>query len=63
MLLCLDEQHDHYIVFTVGTTLHFLHSDCLDALALRTGTVNVLFNLGYEMRYCSFMFDYLLSIS
>ncbi|KAK2176061.1 hypothetical protein NP493_685g01005 [Ridgeia piscesae] len=37
VLLCLDEQHDHYVVFTVGTTLHFLHSDCLDALALRTG--------------------------
>ncbi|ELU18826.1 hypothetical protein CAPTEDRAFT_180141 [Capitella teleta] len=37
VLLCLDERHDHYVVFTVGTTLHFLHSDCLDALSLRTG--------------------------
>ncbi|XP_064624554.1 RB1-inducible coiled-coil protein 1-like [Lineus longissimus] len=35
VLLCLDERHDHYVVFTVGTTLHFLHSDCLDTLNLK----------------------------
>ncbi|XP_013399384.1 RB1-inducible coiled-coil protein 1 isoform X2 [Lingula anatina] len=38
VLLCLDERHDQYVVFTVGTTLHFLHSDCLDALGLKTVT-------------------------
>ncbi|XP_074655455.1 RB1-inducible coiled-coil protein 1-like [Tubulanus polymorphus] len=35
VLLCLDERHDHYVVFTVGTTLHFLHSDCLTTLGLK----------------------------
>ncbi|XP_076463339.1 RB1-inducible coiled-coil protein 1-like [Babylonia areolata] len=35
VLLCLDERHNQYVVFTVGTTLHFLHSDCVDALGLR----------------------------
>ena len=37
VLLCLDEKYDHYVVFTVGVTLHFLHSDCLDSLSLRPG--------------------------
>ncbi|KAK6179560.1 hypothetical protein SNE40_011889 [Patella caerulea] len=36
VLLCLDEPHDQYIVFTVRTTLHFLHSDCLEILGLKT---------------------------
>ncbi|KAL5016944.1 hypothetical protein ScPMuIL_006533 [Solemya velum] len=36
ILLCLDERHDQYIVFTIGTTLHFLHSDCLELLGLKT---------------------------
>lgn len=37
VLLCLDEEHGHYVVFTVGNTLHFLHTDCLDNLGLRPG--------------------------
>ncbi|ESP00706.1 hypothetical protein LOTGIDRAFT_78353, partial [Lottia gigantea] len=36
VLLCLDEPHDQYVVFTVRTTLHFLHSDCLEILGLKT---------------------------
>ncbi|XP_021350937.1 RB1-inducible coiled-coil protein 1-like [Mizuhopecten yessoensis] len=36
VLFCLDERHDQYVVFTIGTTLHFLHTDCLDNLGLRT---------------------------
>lgn len=36
VLLCLDEEHGHYVVFTVGNTLHFLHTDCLDNLGLRS---------------------------
>ncbi|CAH1774266.1 unnamed protein product [Owenia fusiformis] len=35
VLLCLDERHDHYVVFSVGVTLHFLHSECLEALGLK----------------------------
>ena len=35
VLLCLDERLDHYVVFTVGTTLHFLHTDCLTSLGLK----------------------------
>ncbi|XP_059142920.1 RB1-inducible coiled-coil protein 1-like [Physella acuta] len=38
VLLCLDERHDQYVVFTVGTNLHFLHSESLEGLGLRTGT-------------------------
>ncbi|KAK7099647.1 RB1-inducible coiled-coil protein 1-like isoform X2 [Littorina saxatilis] len=36
VLLCLDERHDQYVVFTVGSTLHFLHSDCLEVLGLKS---------------------------
>ncbi|XP_033736937.1 RB1-inducible coiled-coil protein 1-like [Pecten maximus] len=36
VLFCLDERHDQYVVFTIGTTLHFLHTDCLESLGLRT---------------------------
>jgi len=35
VLLCLDERHDHYVVFNMGTTLHFLHTDCLETLSLK----------------------------
>ncbi|KAL8606379.1 hypothetical protein ACOMHN_020533 [Nucella lapillus] len=35
VLLCLDERHGQYVVFTLGNTLHFLHSDCIDSLGLR----------------------------
>ncbi|XP_048256219.1 RB1-inducible coiled-coil protein 1-like isoform X1 [Haliotis rufescens] len=37
VLLCLDERHDQYVVFTITTTLHFLHTECLDSLGLKTG--------------------------
>ncbi|XP_041357355.1 RB1-inducible coiled-coil protein 1-like isoform X2 [Gigantopelta aegis] len=37
VLLCLDERHDQYVVFTIGTTLHFLHTECLELLGLKTG--------------------------
>ncbi|XP_060602377.1 RB1-inducible coiled-coil protein 1-like [Ruditapes philippinarum] len=36
VLLCLDERLDQYVVFTVGTTLHFLHTDCLSPLGLKS---------------------------
>ncbi|GFN97267.1 Rb1-inducible coiled-coil protein 1, partial [Plakobranchus ocellatus] len=36
VLLCLDEAHDQYIIFTVATYLHFLHSDSIDVLELRS---------------------------
>ncbi|XP_012936638.1 RB1-inducible coiled-coil protein 1 [Aplysia californica] len=35
VLLCLDERHDQYVVFTVGANLHFLHSDSLEPLGLK----------------------------
>ncbi|KAK3089239.1 hypothetical protein FSP39_002034 [Pinctada imbricata] len=35
-LFCLDERHDQYVVFTIGSTLHFLHSECLESLGLKT---------------------------
>lgn len=35
VLLCLDDRHDQYVVFTVGSTLHFLHSDSVEALGLK----------------------------
>ncbi|KAK7489013.1 hypothetical protein BaRGS_00019674 [Batillaria attramentaria] len=35
VLLCLDDRHDQYVVFTVGNTLHFLHSDSVDSLGLK----------------------------
>jgi len=37
VLLCLDERLDQYVVFTVGSTLHFLHTECLSPLGLKTG--------------------------
>ncbi|KAL4236922.1 reticulophagy [Mactra antiquata] len=36
VLLCLDERLDQYVVFTVGTTLHFLHTECLSPLGLKS---------------------------
>ncbi|WAR23784.1 RBCC1-like protein [Mya arenaria] len=38
VLLCLDERLDQYVVFTVGSTLHFLHTDCLPQLGLKSET-------------------------
>ncbi|XP_067677327.1 RB1-inducible coiled-coil protein 1-like isoform X2 [Haliotis asinina] len=37
VLLCLDERHDQYVVFTITSTLHFLHTECLESLGLKTG--------------------------
>lgn len=34
-LFCLDDRHDQYVVFTIGSTLHFLHTDCQDTLGLK----------------------------
>ncbi|XP_061175133.1 RB1-inducible coiled-coil protein 1-like [Saccostrea echinata] len=34
-LFCLDDRHDQYVVFTIGSTLHFLHTDCQETLGLR----------------------------
>ncbi|XP_052258142.1 RB1-inducible coiled-coil protein 1-like isoform X2 [Dreissena polymorpha] len=35
VLLCLDERLNQYVVFTVGSTLHFLHTECLTHLGLK----------------------------
>ncbi|KAK2167683.1 hypothetical protein LSH36_25g04031 [Paralvinella palmiformis] len=37
VLLCLDDQRANYVVFTVTNLLHFLHSDYLEVLGLKTG--------------------------
>lgn len=41
VLLCFDEGHQNYVLFVLGPNLHFLHTDCLDTLGLKTapGTV------------------------
>lgn len=36
VLLCFDENHQNYVVFLLGSSLHFLHTDCLDVLGLKT---------------------------
>ncbi|XP_060777036.1 RB1-inducible coiled-coil protein 1 isoform X2 [Neoarius graeffei] len=35
VLIILDERHDNYVLFTVGPTLYFLHSESLAALDLK----------------------------
>uniref|UniRef100_A0A8C7FH76 RB1-inducible coiled-coil protein 1 n=1 Tax=Oncorhynchus kisutch TaxID=8019 RepID=A0A8C7FH76_ONCKI len=35
VLIILDERHDNYVLFTVGPTLYFLHSESLTALDLK----------------------------
>ncbi|XP_038665275.1 RB1-inducible coiled-coil protein 1 isoform X2 [Scyliorhinus canicula] len=35
VLIILDERHDNYVLFTVGPTLYFLHSESLGALDLK----------------------------
>ncbi|KAL2097802.1 hypothetical protein ACEWY4_007009 [Coilia grayii] len=35
VLIILDERHDNYVLFTVGPTLYFLHSESLSALDLK----------------------------
>ncbi|XP_048452076.1 RB1-inducible coiled-coil protein 1 [Rhincodon typus] len=37
VLIILDERHDNYVLFTVGPTLYFLHSESLGALDLKPG--------------------------
>uniref|UniRef100_A0A3Q1J2A9 RB1-inducible coiled-coil protein 1 n=1 Tax=Anabas testudineus TaxID=64144 RepID=A0A3Q1J2A9_ANATE len=37
VLIILDERHDNYVLFTVGPTLYFLHSESLTALDLKPG--------------------------
>lgn len=37
VLLTYDERFENYIVFTIGYVLHFLHTDCLEALMLGPG--------------------------
>uniref|UniRef100_UPI00358DD9AC RB1-inducible coiled-coil protein 1-like isoform X1 n=2 Tax=Myxine glutinosa TaxID=7769 RepID=UPI00358DD9AC len=36
VLIVLVERYDNYLLFTVGPTLFFLHTECLDALGLRS---------------------------
>ncbi|KAH8031060.1 hypothetical protein HPB51_012748 [Rhipicephalus microplus] len=36
VLLCYDEGHQNYVLFVLGPNLHFLHTDCLDTLGLKT---------------------------
>lgn len=36
VLLTYDDKHENYVVFILGSTLHFLHTDCLEALALQS---------------------------
>lgn len=40
VLIILDERHDNYVLFTVGPTLYFLHSESLTALDLKPGQLH-----------------------
>uniref|UniRef100_A0A673M4W3 RB1-inducible coiled-coil protein 1 n=1 Tax=Sinocyclocheilus rhinocerous TaxID=307959 RepID=A0A673M4W3_9TELE len=56
VLIILDERHDNYVLFTVGPTLYFLHSESLTALDLKpaTGATRRPWVLGkvMEKEYC-----------
>ncbi|XP_034558575.1 RB1-inducible coiled-coil protein 1 [Notolabrus celidotus] len=56
VLIILDERHDNYVLFTVGPTLYFLHSESLTALDLKpaSGTSRRPWVLGkvMEKEYC-----------
>lgn len=56
VLIILDERHDNYVLFTVGPTLYFLHSESLTALDLKpaSGTTRRPWVLGkvMEKEYC-----------
>uniref|UniRef100_W6A2L6 RB1-inducible coiled-coil protein 1 n=1 Tax=Ictalurus punctatus TaxID=7998 RepID=W6A2L6_ICTPU len=56
VLIILDERHDNYVLFTVGPTLYFLHSESLAALDLKpaTGATRRPWVLGkvLEKEYC-----------
>ena len=38
MILCFDERYEHYVVFSLSTTLHFVHTDSLKDLDLVQST-------------------------
>ncbi|XP_060777037.1 RB1-inducible coiled-coil protein 1 isoform X3 [Neoarius graeffei] len=56
VLIILDERHDNYVLFTVGPTLYFLHSESLAALDLKpaSGATRRPWVLGkvMEKEYC-----------
>uniref|UniRef100_A0A9J7ZX88 RB1-inducible coiled-coil protein 1 n=1 Tax=Cyprinus carpio carpio TaxID=630221 RepID=A0A9J7ZX88_CYPCA len=54
VLIILDERHDNYVLFTVGPTLYFLHSESLTALDLKPGATRRPWVLGkvMEKEYC-----------
>uniref|UniRef100_A0A4W3JZ02 RB1-inducible coiled-coil protein 1 n=1 Tax=Callorhinchus milii TaxID=7868 RepID=A0A4W3JZ02_CALMI len=54
VLIILDERHDNYVLFTVGPTLYFLHSESLGALDLKPGSSRRPWVLGkvMEKEYC-----------
>ncbi|KAL4646450.1 RB1-inducible coiled-coil protein 1 [Arapaima gigas] len=56
VLIILDERHDNYVLFTVGPTLYFLHSESLAALDLKpaSGAARRPWVLGkvMEKEYC-----------
>ncbi|XP_016092803.1 RB1-inducible coiled-coil protein 1-like isoform X2 [Sinocyclocheilus grahami] len=54
VLIILDERHDNYVLFTVGPTLYFLHSESLTALDLKPGETRRPWVLGkvMEKEYC-----------
>ncbi|XP_036374875.1 RB1-inducible coiled-coil protein 1 [Megalops cyprinoides] len=56
VLIILDERHDNYVLFTVGPTLYFLHSESLTALDLKpaSGAARRPWVLGkvMEKEYC-----------
>ncbi|XP_058248415.1 RB1-inducible coiled-coil protein 1 isoform X2 [Hemibagrus wyckioides] len=55
VLIILDERHDNYVLFTVGPTLYFLHSESLAALDLKpAGATRRPWVLGkvMEKEYC-----------
>ncbi|XP_062848767.1 RB1-inducible coiled-coil protein 1 [Trichomycterus rosablanca] len=56
VLIILDERHDNYVLFTVGPTLYFLHSESLGPLDLKpaTGSTRRPWVLGkvMEKEYC-----------
>uniref|UniRef100_A0A8C6WNA3 RB1-inducible coiled-coil protein 1 n=1 Tax=Neogobius melanostomus TaxID=47308 RepID=A0A8C6WNA3_9GOBI len=56
VLIILDERHDNYVLFTVGPTLYFLHSESLTGLDLKpaSGTSRRPWVLGkvMEKEYC-----------
>ncbi|XP_069777605.1 RB1-inducible coiled-coil protein 1 isoform X2 [Narcine bancroftii] len=54
VLIILDERHDNYVLFTVGPTLYFLHSESLGSLDLKSGSSRRPWVLGkvMEKEYC-----------